>query len=237
MTNSPPASAKWLKTAPRYLIDAYESGRIGKGRPLLAKLLRDKRMGTTWTELTRHIKRDEQWGIVWASICSAKGESNAARLKHITRKDKRDKYRSVASRIKKLSKEVDTWRLNVPGYDLFPQEVFVALGVPQLHEMHPLERDTEAHKVLATWPYTLELLSGLEKCALIKAGEAMTEPRPDVQQAGNRAARVFVCRLGKDFQYHFGLKLLGSIATITNVAFDADEKFSKSFVQGVLKGV
>jgi hypothetical protein len=237
MTKKLEEPLKWVETAPKRLVCAYEDkDRVISGRQLLGRLLSEPTMKSVWKELAINVgERDHLWIPIFSDILCAKALSNKKRPTHRTRRDMRDKYEAMATKITQISTELDTLKLNVPAYDLFPQDVLETLGVPDLHNLYGLKRGAEADKVMTCWPTTVELLNGLVRCAKMRADQSMIEKRPDERSTGNVAARVFVMSLGEDFKYRFGDYLIGTIAAITSVALETDGGFDKVFVQGVLK--
>ena len=237
MTKKLEKSGGYVETAPKRLVCAYEDkNRVINGRQLLGRLLREPAMKPVWKEIATKVGgRDHLWIPIFSDILCAKALSDKKRPTHETRHDKREKYEAIAKKIAQISATLDNLQLNVPAYDLFPQDVLEILGVPDLHNMQGLKRGAEADKVMTCWPTAVELLNGLASCAKARADQSMTERQPDERSTGNVAARVFVMSLGGYFKYRFGSYLIGTIATITSVALKADGGFDKGFVQGVLK--
>lgn len=228
---------QFVKNAPEYLVRGYQDRKFGNnGRVFFGRLLTDDRMRTVWKELAGYNLTDKQWLDVWQAIAWAKFNSNKTR-KRKRRSDERDDYQMLAHQFAELAKKIENGPLDVNAYELLPQSLLDALHISNLHDLHVLERSNVAHQLLPFWPNASELLYGLEKLALARAARAMTVPRPDERNSGNVAARTFVWFLGQDFRSMFGKPMLGSLAKITNVIFDGDEDFSRSFVQDVLRGV
>lgn len=230
---------KWAKNAPDRLVRAYENREIGKGRDLLERLLRDERMKLTWAELARHVRTDQQWLRVWSAIVYAKSESNKAGRLRKQRGAERDDYQALARKFSALARKIENGPRDLLAYELLPQDVLAALHVSNLHDMDVIERCDVAHRLLPCWPSAPELLRGLEKFALAQAAHAMDKQRPEERGSGNVAARTFVWYLGQDFRTMFGKPLLGTLAKIADVTFDVDLdcEFTRSFVQGTLRGV
>jgi len=227
----------YLKNAPDRLIRAHRNREIRNGRIILERLLCDERMRTVWKEFARHNLNDEQWLEVWQAISWAKSNSNKTRNRK-KRGDERDDYQMLAQRFAKLAKKIENGPLDVNAYELLPQSILDALHISNFHELDVLERSQVARRLLPCWPAASELLYGLEMLALARAVHAMEVPRPDKRDSGKVAARTFVWYLGQEFQLHtmFGKQMLGSLRTITNVIFNGDEEFSRSFVQNALRG-
>ena len=229
-------NTQWVKNAPERLVLAYENRENGPGRVLLERLLRDDRMRLVWAELARHVKTKHGWIKVWSAIASAKARSNKAKL-HKRRSDERDKYVGQAAKFASLAKEIENGLLDVPAYNLFPQDVLTILGAPDFHVKDAMQRDAAAHQILHCWPTAPEILRGMERCALAQADEEMKNPRAVTRGRGNIVARTFVWNLGQEFQYMFGHAMLGTLATIADVILQTDQPITKGFVQSALKGV
>lgn len=228
---------QYVKNAPVYLVRAYQDRKFGNnGRAFFERLLCDNRMRTVWKEFASYNLTDNQWLDLWQAIVWAKFNSNKTRTRK-RRSDERDEYRMLAKKFADLAKKIKNGPLDVNAYELLPQSVLDALHISNFHDLHVLKRSKVAHQILSSWPSAPELLCGLEKIALARANQAMTTPRPDDRDSGNVAARTFVWYLGQDFRAMFGKPMLGSLAKITNVIFNGDEDFSRSFVQDVLRGV
>lgn len=226
----------YLKNAPDRLVRAHKNREIGNGRVILEHLLCDERMSTVWKELARYKLNDNRWLEVWRAIAWAKFNSNKTR-KRKRRSDEQGVYRTLADRFAKLAKKIENGPLDVDAYELLPQSILDALHINNFHELHVLERSDVAHRLLRCWPVASELLYGLEKLALARANHAMIVPRPDERDSSYVAARTFVWHLGQDFRTIFGNKMMGSLAAITDVIFDGDATFNRSFVQSALRGV
>lgn len=226
----------YLKNAPDRLVRAHQNREISNGRSILERLLSDERMRTVWKELAGYNLNDKKWLGVWQAIAWAKFNSNKVN-KRKRRSDERDDLQRLANQFAKLAKMIENGPLDVNAYELLPQSVLDALHIGNLHELTVLEQSDVAHRLLPCWPGAAELLCGLERLALKRATRAMTAPRPDERNSGNVEARTFVWFLGQDFRAIFGKPLLGSLATIANVIFNSDEKFSRSFVQSTLRDV
>ncbi|MDP2786373.1 MAG: hypothetical protein Q8O38_17535 [Sulfurimicrobium sp.] len=218
---------QWLKAAPERLVLAFQNREIGNGRALLERLLCDDRMRFAWKEIAPHVQDDQQWIEVWSAIVYAKRKSNQAGRLRKRRSDERDVYRVLANKFSTLAKGIENGPLDVLAYELFPQDVLEALHVRQR---------SDVGRILSCWPGASELLRGLEMRALMLADDAMSKPRADDRGSGNVAARTFVWYLGQDFHTMFGQQMLGTLARITEVTFNSDEGFNRSFVQSALSG-
>jgi hypothetical protein len=239
----------WTKSAPDYLVRAYQNRKIGNGRAILERLLRDERMQSAWAELARHVRTDQQWMRVWSAIAYAKLKSNQATRLHKRRSEERDEYRTLAGKFATLAKKIENGPLDVLTYELWGHEDLAALHIrndlaalraADLYEMAEERRCEVAHQILPHWPGAADFLRGLEKCALTLADNAMNKPRPDERSSDNVAARVFVWHLGERFRDIFGKAMLGTLAKIADVTFnrvEMDQQFSKGFVQNVLLGI
>lgn len=229
----------WLKNAPKPLVRAYQERKLGKSLDILERLLRDERMRTAWTELARHVQSDHQWFVVWNAILFAKTKADKARTVHWRRSEERDYYKALARTSAALAKKTENGQLDLLAYELFPQTVLAALGVPTLHKMHRLRRDEIARRLLTSWPSMPELLRGLEKRALRLADDAMNKPRPDERSRGRVSERTFAWHLGREFKSLFGKALLGTVTIIVNVTFNVrrDHEITRAFVQSTLRDV
>lgn len=231
----------WVKSAPQYLIDGYIECRFGNNaRPIFKRLLCDERMKHAWIELARNAMSDKQWLDVWRSIASAKAQSNKTKLR-LSRSDTRDKYLLLKKKFCDLADAIENGLLDVPAYDVFPQDALDILGLPKLKAQNGPQRATLASGILSCWPTTPELLRGLESLASNLAISAMQDARADDRSGPTIKARVFVSHLGERFNYMFGRKLLGTIASITDVVFNSEaipiNPFTKTFVQSVLRDI
>jgi len=201
-------------------------------------MLQDERMESAWPQLAKRVEKDADWQKVWGAIVCAYGESKKSKKRKL-RTDSRDEYQALARKFSALAKKIENGRLDVPAYELLPQDVCNALHIPDFHTLDDLTRAAVAHDLLIEWPTASELLCGLGSCAQRLADEAMKEYRPGDRVGKKLAARLFVAYLGKQFKYLFKEPLLGTIAKITNVALDPDEKleyaYDRGFVQSVLK--
>jgi hypothetical protein len=77
---------RFIKTAPRYLVDLYRERKLSVGRDILGRLLTDERMRTAWKELARHSQKDEEWLRVWGHIAHAKKQANKKSISRKSRK-------------------------------------------------------------------------------------------------------------------------------------------------------
>lgn len=230
--------ARYVSTAPQFLIQAYTTRQIGQCRELLAPLLCSNLMKTTWRELARHVARDQQWFAVWNAIAYAYGKSKKAADNRKWRSDERDEYKNLAGQFTRLANKIETTNnpLDVLVYELFPQDVLSALNAGELNYIGPLERSYIAHRLLPCWPSTSELLHGMAAKAQALADEAIMKPRPDVRKRGGIKERVFAWHLGGRFQELFGKPMLGTVASITAKVFPASRTaITKSWVQGVMR--
>ncbi len=236
---------KWTNSAPSRLVRAYEEGHIRNGRAILESLLSDERMLPTWKQLSKKgATTDDDWMQIWRFIAYAKKKSNAIRDAKATFKrkrpsDERDEYKALAQKFLALAKKIENKPLDVLAFELLSEDTLAALQVPNLHERVVLDRNYLAHKLLNPWPSASELLYGLERYALRLANEVVNNPRPDARDRGDIEARTFVWYLGQDFRSHFGSPMLGSLANIAEVTFmrPVDKHYSRSFIQGALRGV
>jgi hypothetical protein len=227
---------RWIKNAPASLVRAYETREIGNGRVILERLLRDERMRLAWKQLFRYVSTDQQWLEVWMAIASARAVSNKEGRLHKRPSEERDDYLALARKIDGLAKKIENGPLEVYAYELFPQDVWAALGVGNMHAMGKPQRSQVAHRLLRSWPRASELLRGLERHALKFSDDAMNKPRAVRRSRKEVPARIFVWHLGKDVELMFGEAMLGTLAKIASVTFNRDDDFNKSFVQGVLRG-
>ena len=211
--------SQWLDAAPRQLVVAYEENKIGVGRSILKLLLCDEQMNEAWKALGKHVRTGQQWYRVWGAIASAKSRSNASIRSRRTRGDERDEYKDLATKFAKLAKKICNGRLDVPAYELLPQDVLAALHVENWQGMDTLERCDVAHRLLPCWPRASELLRGLEARATNLADDAMNKPRPDQRGRGDVAGRTFVWYLGRDFQFMFGDPMLDVVGRIAGATF------------------
>lgn len=234
---------RWIKTAPARLIRAFENHEIRNGRQILERLLSDSRMQTTWPTLVRYMQKQgcdgdsNQWLKIWGAIASAKHQSNKAKKTRKWRTDIRDKYAKLAHESAALGKKIGGVNnpMDVLIYQLFPEDIWGALGLANLNGLDPLKRDEIAHTLLPCWPSASEILHGLTNLASQLARDAMETPRPDERKSGDVNARVFVWHVGNDFRALFGNALYGTLAAITNVTFNySDNGLSRKNVEQIL---
>jgi hypothetical protein len=230
-------SGKPIEGAPDRLIRAYQKNEMRAGRVILGRLLTDDRMLTVWTELSRYVKDDRQWLLIWRAIANAKSMSNKESRLRKSRGDERDDYVKLAGKFEALAKKIKKGPLDVLAYELLPQDVLAALNVTNFDEMDVLQRSNVAHQLLRCWPSAPELLRGLATLSVTLSKEAMTKPRADERSRGDVAARIFVRHLGCEFHSMFGRKMLGTLAKIADTTLNRKEELSRSFVQSALRGV
>ena len=234
---------KWAKNAPACLIRAYKERKIGNGHNLLGRLLgKDSEwIESPWTQISRHVRSDQQWLRVWTAIAYAKSQSNRAlRSRRKTRGDERNEYHALATKFANLANQIENGPLDILTHELWSPEDWAALNVANLNEMDAKERFDAAHQILKYWPSATDLLRGLGNRASTLASDAMTKPRPDERDRGDIEGRVFLWHLAKEFQLIFGKQMLGTLANIANVTFNRvgkSRQFEKSFVQSLLRTV
>lgn len=245
----------WLPTAPKNLINAYETKKIGIGQDILERLLSDPQMSSVWTQLTISKANSTRWIMVFGNIVSAKGKSNTAAGSHKpgkptklrqTRSDESDKYKMLAGKFAELAKEIDSNRirnklpkgplLDLPLYEYFPEDVLKALHVKNWEGMHSFERDAVVPQLQGIWPTAPELLRGIAARASRLADDAMTAPRPDDRKKGDIAARTFIWHLANSVQPQFNAPILKEIGMIATVVLNPPEGnvYDKAYVERVL---
>ena len=234
---------KALRIAPRELVKVCNDHTIGVKRELLEQLLTDPRMEAAWKELSTQVSqlnaqnKNAIWLRVWGAISHAKYQSNKAEKLYKRPSERRDQYKQLAGKIRKLSGEVKGLSLDLLAYKFFDEEYLEANGLQELSEMSIELRCDAAHKVLPNWPSITHLLDGLAIRAEKLGSDAMTTPTPAKRKKGNLKERTFIWHLGSDFSLLFGEKLHGTIAHIACVVFPNSTNLGKSFVQSVFKGV
>jgi hypothetical protein len=143
------------------------------------------------------------WGRVWEGIAHAKHQSDLSK-RRARRGDLRDRYAGIAGAAERLAQRIEGGPLDVLAFNLLPDDVLDALGVPGLMRLPLVERASLARGLLAVWPSAAETLRGLARVAEGQAAEEMQRTRADDRATGDVTRRVFVATLTEEFRYIFG---------------------------------
>jgi hypothetical protein len=214
-----------VKTAPEVLIKAYTEGVINNGRGHLYRLLTMGVMSNAWQLLEPKAGVDPQahWLRVWTAIAFAKHQSGLSK-RRARRGDLRDQYAAVAGAAERLAQRIEGGPLDVLAFNLLPDDVLDALGVPDFLQLSLIERSAVAGRLLRVWPSAAELLRGLARVAEGQAAEEMQRPRADDRATGDVAKRVFVATLTEEFRHIFGAPKPPAIETIAGVVLQWEAK-------------
>ena len=223
------SGSKYLKSAPKPLVTRHESRQNFPGRDILGRLLTDPRMSRSWTVLRSRVTKPSQWERLWKEITLI---LRRAREEPKTRRKEQTPLLKIAKQADALAHSIEGGSLDLPAYQLFPDEVMSILGVSNWASLDDFERATIAQDLLWEWPTAPELLTELAAYARHLATEKTTEKRVVERATRDRESLYFVRDLGAFFNSEYDTPLYGTIARIASVVLG--RKVTKKFVEKAL---
>ncbi|MFX1763298.1 hypothetical protein PWP93_11960 [Paraburkholderia sp. A1RI-2L] len=238
---------RYVKSAPKELIDLYESRSVLKGNALLERLITHVGMESAWGTLEKHAKRpgrdtkpycDPPVAIRWAwdaleeyekhpghatklfrAIVVFEQASRKPRVK--SRLEEKERYRRVVDLTQQLASAIANGPLDKLVYEFFSAETMDANGITGWDDLNEMARVAHAHTELREWPPLVDILDKLRIQAAKLAEEAMSIPRI-VGRVPRRPEDFrklhFVRELSMFIGSEYGRPLHSAVANITNAA-------------------
>jgi hypothetical protein len=241
--------ASYVKSAPKALIDLYESKSVLKGHALLERLITHVAMESAWGALEKHAKRpaqdakpfrDTPVAIKWAWDAleeHAKHPGHDTRLfREIvviaqasrkpsakSRLEEKETYRRIAEQTQQLANAITNGPLDKLVYEFFSAETMDTNGITGWENLNGMARGARAHTQLLEWPPLVDILDKLRIQAENLADEAMSKPRT-VDRIPRRPddfrKLYFVRELSMYITSEYGRPLHSAVANITNAILD-----------------
>jgi len=186
-------------------------------------------MSRSWTVLRSRVTKPSQWERLWKEITLI---LRRAREEPKTRRKEQTPLLKIAKQADALAHSIEGGSLDLPAYQLFPDEVMSILGVSNWASLDDFERATIAQDLLWEWPTAPELLTELAAYARHLATEKTTEKRVVERATRDRESLYFVRDLGAFFNSEYDTPLYGTIARIASVVLG--RKVTKKFVEKAL---
>ncbi|WP_124486882.1 MULTISPECIES: hypothetical protein [unclassified Burkholderia] len=239
--------ARYVKSAPKALINLYERTSALKGRALLERLITHSGMESAWGTLETQAKqpgRDTKpyRAVVIRPAWDARGvrekqPGHATKLfreivviEQVSRKppgksrlEEKETYRRIAELTQRLVSAIANGPLDKLVYEFFSAEAMDTNGITGWEDLNEVERAECAHTQLLEWPPVVDILDKLRIQAANLAEEAMSKPRI-VDRVPRRPEDFrklhFVRELSTFIASEYGRPLHSAVANITNAILD-----------------
>lgn len=212
----------YVKSAPRTLIDWYDSKKILKGRALLERLVTHVDMEPAWRALSKHAKSSDYERRLFREIVFIEQASRKHSAK--LRTDERDEYLRIAEQAEQLSKAIANGPLDKLLFEYFSSETMETNGIAGWENLDGITRVSLAHKSQPEWPPIVDMLDALGLQARKLAKDAMSKFRL-VDRAPRRTEDFrklyFVRALATYIASEYDRPLHSTVANITNAILDA----------------
>ena len=205
---------------------------------LLAELLRHSRMKRAWNILRKTVRSEDEYKKLLKAIIES---MRLARRGIVSQTARREKYEDIAKRAEKLAELIKerqhppprdttlpyTGDLDLPVYELLPDDVASILGAKSYAKMDSSQRRDWAYSILREWPTMVDLLEQLAIRARRRGSEHVSSGRrsrgPQEEKAANTKARLFSCHLYEHFR-KMNKKFTGfaAIKAIVLIAYSVD---------------
>jgi hypothetical protein len=237
LKNAPPVLTKLYQTRSEYTGQFV----LGITRPLLGKLITDKKMKRAWNTIAKVLRADEDYNRLFKAIIEA---MRLARRGIVSQIDRRERYERIAKYARQLVELINEpsrplhdgsgygGELDLQAYEFLPNDVACILGAPSWETMKADQRSKWAYSVLREWPTLVDILNELAVKAEEKAKERLLNRRRSRSELGQdteeqisikTTARLFSCYLDDELlKINCTLEGTATLRAIASLAYNVD---------------
>jgi hypothetical protein len=222
----------FVKSAPRALIQWYETNSFRQESDFLDRLITHPEMDLAWRELSKRNSNENHATRLFMEIVYIERESRSVGQR---RSEEQEKFLSIAKHARWLAAAIANGPLDMLVFNFYSAETMNTNGIANWENKCKMERNLLPYNLLREWPPLVKILKSLEKQAIKLGGEAMKQPRIVDRQKENYRQLHFVRALTEYVKFEYGSPLYGTVARISNTVLGT--VLTKEKIEKMVRGL